>query len=102
MTGYIALGLIQAGIFTATTQNPFDIKGFAGFVGAGFAGMFIGTLLFSYLSDLWGRRTMFTCSLVWYSAGSFVMAWMNGPGSIDFWRFVCGIGIGVQLVTISS
>lgn len=102
MTGYIAVGFIQAGIFSATTVRPWDIHGFASFVASGFAGMFLGTLVFSWFSDHYGRRGTFTFSLLWYSAATLVMAFMSSPASIDFWRFVCGIGIGVQLVTISS
>lgn len=102
MTGYIAVGFIQAGIFSATTAKPWDIRGFASFVGAGFAGMFLGTLVFSWFSDRYGRRAMFTFSLLWYSAATLVMAFMSSPAAIDLWRFVCGLGIGVQLVTISS
>lgn len=102
MTGYIAVGLIEAGIFKATTPNPFDVNAFASFVGAGFAGMFVGTLLFSWFSDRYGRRATFTFSLIWYSVATLVMAFMSSPAAIDVWRLICGIGIGVQLVTISS
>lgn len=102
MTGYIAVGFIKAGIFKATTAGLMDIHGFASFVAAGFAGMFVGTLLFSWFSDNYGRRATFTFSLIWYSAATLVMAFMSTPAAIDMWRFVCGIGIGVQLVTISS
>jgi putative MFS transporter len=102
MTGYIAVGFINAGIFTATTSNPLDVRGFASFVGAGFAGMFLGTLVFSWFSDRYGRRAMFSFSLLWYSVATLVMAFMQSAVAIDFWRFVCGLGIGVQLVTIAS
>ncbi|HEV2963158.1 MAG TPA: MFS transporter [Candidatus Angelobacter sp.] len=102
MTGYIAVGFIHAGIFTATTSNPLDVSGFASFVGAGFAGMFLGTLVFSWFSDRYGRRALFALSLIWYSAATLVMAFMKSAVAIDFWRFVCGLGIGVQLVTIAS
>jgi putative MFS transporter len=102
MTGYIAVGLIRAGIFTATTRGLLDIEGFASFIASGFAGMFLGTLVFSRFSDRFGRRTMFTISLLWYSAATLVMAFMSSPWTIDLWRFICGLGIGVQLVTISS
>ncbi len=102
MTGYIAVGFIQAGVFSATTVRPWDVHGFASFVAAGFAGMFLGTLVFSWFSDHYGRRGTFTFSLLWYSAATFVMAFMSSAAGIDLWRFVCGIGIGVQLVTISS
>ena len=102
MTGYIAVGFINAGIFSATTSNPFDVTGFASFVGAGFAGMFLGTLVFSWFSDRYGRRALFVLSLVWYSVATLIMALMRSAVAIDFWRFVCGLGIGVQLVTIAS
>ncbi|HWZ42209.1 MAG TPA: MFS transporter [Candidatus Saccharimonadales bacterium] len=102
MTGYIAVGLIRAGIFTATTRGLFDGKSFASFIASGFAGMFLGTLVFSRLSDRLGRRTMFTVSLLWYSSATLVMAFMSSAWAIDLWRFICGLGIGVQLVTISS
>jgi putative MFS transporter len=102
MTGYIAVGLIEAGIFKATTPDPFDVNAFASFVGAGFAGMFVGTLLFSWFSDRYGRRATFTFSLIWYSVATLVMSFMSSPAAIDVWRLICGVGIGVQLVTISS
>jgi MFS transporter, putative metabolite:H+ symporter len=102
MTGYIAVGFIQAGIFKPTTAGLLDINGFASFVGSGFAGMFVGTLLFSWFSDRYGRRATFTFSLIWYSVATLVMAFMSSPEAIDAWRLICGIGIGVQLVTISS
>lgn len=102
MTGYIAVGLIQAGIFRATTAGLLDLNGYASFVASGFAGMFVGTLLFSWFSDRYGRRATFTFSLLWYSVATLVMAFMSTPATINFWRFICGVGIGVQLVTISS
>lgn len=102
MTGYIAVGLIRAGIFKTTTANPLDVNAFASFIASGFAGMFVGTLLFSWFSDRYGRRATFTFSLIWYSVATLVMAFMSSPAAIDVWRLICGIGIGVQLVTISS
>jgi putative MFS transporter len=102
MTGYIAVGLIRAGIFKTTTANPLDVNAFASFIASGFAGMFVGTLLFSWFSDRYGRRATFTVSLIWYSVATLVMAFMSSPAAIDAWRLICGIGIGVQLVTISS
>jgi putative MFS transporter len=102
MTAYIALGFIKAKIFVPTAAGFFDVRGFASFVGAGFAGMFLGTLLFSWVSDRYGRRATFTISLLWYSLATLVMAFMSTPESIDLWRFLAGIGVGVQLITIDT
>jgi MFS transporter, putative metabolite:H+ symporter len=102
MTAYISLGLIREGLFVATAPSAFALRGFASFVAAGFAGMFFGTLIFSWISDRFGRKATFTYSLLWYSAATLVMAFMHSAGAIDAWRFVAGLGIGVQLVTIDT
>jgi putative MFS transporter len=102
MTAYISLGMIREGLFVATAPSAFALRGFASFVAAGFAGMFVGTLVFSWVSDRFGRKATFTYSLVWYSAATLVMAFMRSPQAIDLWRFLAGLGIGVQLVTIDT
>jgi putative MFS transporter len=40
--------------------------------------------------------------LLWYAVASFVMAFQQDAFSLNVWRFICGIGIGVELVTIDT
>jgi MFS transporter, putative metabolite:H+ symporter len=101
-TAYIAIGLFQGKIFTPTTQGLFDLHGFASFVAALFAGLFVGTLAFSWLSDRFGRRSIFTFALLWYSIGALIMAFQNTPETIDLWRFIASVGLGVELVNVDT
>ena len=72
------------------------------FVAATFAGLFIGTLVFGFVADRFGRRTIFTFSLLWYCVATVVMAFQNTGVGVVLWRLIAGIGIGVELVTIDT
>src|SRR5436305_7955670 len=60
LSAYVAPGLVRAHILSATTPGLFGTQGIAGFVAALFAGLFVGTALFGFVADRFGRRTIFT------------------------------------------
>jgi putative MFS transporter len=62
----------------------------------------VGTIGFAQVADQFGRRAIFTVSLLWYSAMTLGMALQSSAAALDAWRFLAGIGIGVELVTIDS
>jgi len=99
---YIGPGLIRSGLFSAGSTSLLSLTGLASFVSATFAGLFIGTIAFAFAADRFGRRTIFTYSLLWYTAGSVVMAFQTSAIGILAWRVITGIGIGVELVTIDT
>lgn len=101
-TGYIAPGMAKSGLLATTTAAFFGFKGIGAFVAATFAGLFVGTFGLGFLPDRYGRRTVFMFSLLWYSVCSAIMAFQHTGGGIILWRFITGIGVGVEIITIDS
>jgi MFS transporter, putative metabolite:H+ symporter len=101
-TGYIAPGLNRSGLLTTTTQAFFGFSGIGAFVAATFAGLFVGTFFLGFLADRFGRRAIFTWALLGYTAASVAMACQSTSGGVLLWRFIAGIGIGVEIITIDA
>jgi len=102
MTGYVSPGLVRAGIFEPGHKGFLGLPDQAAFASITFLGLFIGTIGFGYVADRYGRRAIFTVALLWYSAATLLMAAGDSRAWVDIWRFIAGIGIGVELVTIDS
>ncbi|WP_081082729.1 MFS transporter [Burkholderia cepacia] len=101
-TGYIAPGLIKSGVLTQTTHGIFGTTGVASFIAALFSGLFIGTLACGFLADRFGRRAIFTYALLAYVAANTVMAFQDTAFGLNIWRFIAGLGLGVELITIGT
>jgi putative MFS transporter len=102
LTGAIAPGLFADKIFTPTTVAFFGFTGLASFIAALFTGLFIGTMFLTRFADRFGRRTVFTFSLVWYSVCTTVMAFQTTADGVNLWRLLAGLGVGVELVTVDT
>lgn len=107
-TGYVAPGMMKSGLFTPQSLGFFSsldaikIAGFGTFVFSTFAGLWVGVVLFGQMADRFGRRSVFTWSLVWYVSCTAVMAFQQTGEMLNVWRFIAGVGFAVQLVTIDT
>jgi putative MFS transporter len=100
MTAYVNPGLVKAGLLTGVGFSIF--QGPALFVASTFFGLFLGTMVFGFVADAHGRRTVFTYSMLWYCAATLIMALQTTGWGVCLWRLIAGIGIGVELVTIDT
>src|SRR5882762_11158855 len=64
LTASLSPGLIHAGIFHAV-KGLFGLTDQATFAAATFLGLFVGTVAFASVADRYGRRAIFTISLLW-------------------------------------
>jgi putative MFS transporter len=102
LAGYVAPALVRTHILASTTHGFFDLNGVAGFFASFFVGLFLGTAFLGFMADRFGRRPIFTFALLWYMASSAIMALQTSALGVDLWRFLAGIGVGLELVTIDT
>lgn len=108
LTAYLVPGLAKAGYFAPASLGSLQaldtigIRGAATFVFASFAGLFVGSIGLGTIADRRGRRAVFTFSMIAYSLCTAVMAAQRSGFGIVLWRFLAGIGMGVELVTIDA
>ncbi|EPP1400972.1 MFS transporter [Klebsiella oxytoca] len=101
-TGYISTGLLAENIFHTGEQGIFGISDQAAFASSTFMGLFIGASLLAPLADKLGRRLTFMFALAWYGVFSLMMALQSSAEGVIFCRFLVGIGLGIELVTIDT
>ena len=102
LTATLSPGLIRSGIFHEDSRGLWGLTDQASFAAATFAGLFVGSAVLGAFADKFGRRTVFTFSMLWYSVTTLGMALQHSAAGIDAWRFFTGIGLGLELVTIDT
>ncbi len=107
-TAYVAPGMLKSGLFSADSLGVFaslkalKVAGFGTFVFSTFMGLWAGVVVLSQAADRFGRKAVFTASLLWYVASTAIMAFQRSGEGLNLWRFIAGVGFGVQLVTIDT
>lgn len=65
-------------------------------------GIMVGTLLFGYLADKYGRKKMFILTLLWYAFFTALAALSPNVWFFIVVRFLAAVGIGGEYVAIGS
>lgn len=100
-TGYLTPALIRAGIFSRTV-TAFGMSDQALFASATFFGLFAGSAFLSPVVDRFGRRKVFMWALIFYSAATAIMSFQDTAAGVNVFRFLAGVGLGVELVTTDA
>ena len=100
------LEVTLVGAISAVLQRR-DVLGLSaseiGFLGSAYLiGAVIGSLLFGYLTDRYGRRKFFFISLSVYLAGVALSALAWNGASLAVFRFLTGAGIGGEYSAVNS
>lgn len=101
LTAMISPGLVKAGIF-ARENGLLGLPDQAAFAAATFLGMFIGALGLGQIADRIGRKRAFTASILIYTAATLLMALQQSALGMDICRFIGGIGLGAEIVTVDA
>src|SRR5580658_7759797 len=107
-SAYVAPGMVATGLFTPQSLGVFgslkalQVAGFGTFVFSTFAGLWLGVVTLGQAADRFGRRSVFAWSLIWYLTCTAIMAFAHTGQWLNSWRFIAGVGFGVQLVTIDT
>ena len=107
-TAYVCPGMIDSGLFTRESLGVFAslkiirVAGFGTFVFSTFIGLWFGVVVLGEMADRFGRKTVFTWSLIWYCACTAIMAFQQSGLWLNIWRLIAGVGFGVQLVTVDT
>ncbi|OQR86828.1 hypothetical protein ACHHYP_09914 [Achlya hypogyna] len=62
-----------------------------------FAGSLVGSFLFGHMADMYGRKPMFTWTMVTFAFGNIMCAVADSYGMLLTFRFIAGIGLGGEL-----
>ncbi|NLI91322.1 MAG: MFS transporter [Peptococcaceae bacterium] len=101
LDGYV-LVIIGVALAQLGTQLNLDAHWSALVGAAALAGIFIGTSLFGYVTDLVGRQKMFTIDIIAIAVISIATMFISSPMQLVIMRFLIGIVIGADYPIATS
>ena len=100
------LEVTLSGAVSGVLQDPqvmnFSPAEIGSIASAYLTGAVLGSLLFGYLTDRWGRKKLFFLTLGIYLLGTLLTAFSWNFWSFAAFRFITGSGIGGEYAAISS
>lgn len=102
MTAYVAPGMVASGLYAPKAASFFDTGSVGFFILSGFAGMMLGSSLFGFFADRFGRRPIFVWSMLWYSLMTALMAFQTDAAWMNLLRFLSSVGLGLELVVVNT
>jgi putative MFS transporter len=91
--------IFLAGVLAAVLAGDWHLStnGKALVIGSGFAGMFVGAIVFGICADRFGRRRMFMINLLVFSSFSLLGAAAPNLAWLAVLRCLAGLGLGAEL-----
>jgi len=99
-----AMDVLMLGFLLTPIRNEFklDASQIGLVASATFVGMFIGAAASGRLADRYGRRSVFSTTLIVFSAGALLSAIAPSFGTLLAARVVAGVGLGGELPVAST
>ncbi len=98
----VTLGGAVSGVLQDRNVMNFSAPKIGAIASAYLLGAVLGSLLFGYLTDRWGRKKLFSLTLAVYLGGTLLTAFSWNFWSFALFRFITGSGIGGEYAAISS
>jgi putative MFS transporter len=99
--GYI-LGIIAVALSPLSADMGLTTAWQGSIAAASLVGMFLGSAVFGYLTDLIGRRVMYSIDLAVLIVASAAQFWASGPWSLLALRLVLGLAVGADYPIASA
>lgn len=93
------VGTVAAALLDSKFFGPAQVTAYTF---ANFGGMFVGCIGLGWLSDRFGRKSLFRFNLLWYSLWTLLGAFAPGATFLIVAKAIAGIGMGAQFILVDT